>query len=238
MDLTLAVKDYVARDFRSAAIFEKYGIDYCCKGQRPLGEACTESGINTAQLESDLLSLKNQPAGDRNRYHDWKLDYLIQHIIHNHHSYIETSVPRLTQLLRKIVSVHSERHPELIPLSAAFEKLASELKPHLEKEENAVFPAITALVQSGSPEPGREQSIMRLIQELESEHLKAGSALEEIRQLTENYRVPEDACGTFAVTYQELQSFEADLHLHVYLENTILFPRALELSAQLPAQAD
>ena len=64
---------------------------------------------------------------------------------------------------------------------------------------------------------------------MEHEHESVGKSLEKIRELTNNYSLPEDSCASYAFLFKALEDFESDLHIHVHLENNILFPKALEL---------
>lgn len=61
------------------------------------------------------------------------------------------------------------------------------------------------------------------------EHDAAGDQVEQIRKLSLDYMSPAGACASYAALYQGLEEFEADLHLHVHLENNVLFPRAVEM---------
>jgi regulator of cell morphogenesis and NO signaling len=76
--------------------------------------------------------------------------------------------------------------------------------------------------------PGN-RSMLAPIRVMESEHDQAGAALEEIRRLTNGYQLPPDACTTYRVAFDGLRRLEEDMHLHVHLENNILFRRAERL---------
>lgn len=226
------IKDIVASNFRAAAIFEKHGIDFCCKGNRTIKTACDEKGLNDELITSELADLSKLKLTDENRYDEWELDFLIQHIINNHHNYIKKITPQLIMHTEKIADVHGKRHPELIEVKTLFNQISKELSEHLQKEESILFPMINTLVQfhknSVKPE-NAPVSIKKAITVMESEHSNAGVILEQLRIITNNFELPGDACNTFRVTYQELEEFEKDLHKHVFLENSILFPKAILL---------
>lgn len=62
---------------------------------------------------------------------------------------------------------------------------------------------------------------------MQAEHENAGDLLEELRQLTGDFVVPDDACASFRALWQGLEALEHSLHEHIHLENNILFPRAV-----------
>lgn len=229
------VKDIVLQVQGSAEIFEKYGIDFCCGGNRTLLSACEKKGLNPEEIELELAkntAFKTEVL----RFDNWDLDFLAQYIINNHHTYVKNAIPRLLQLVKKINSVHGERHPFLAEVQESFQMVSREMVSHMHKEEEILFKMIGVLAESKREKrrPEIEKKIISgPINVMESEHDSAGSLTEKIRELTGNYLLPADACTTFAVTYQELEEFERDLHKHVFLENNILFPKAIELESEL-----
>lgn len=230
------IKDIVAADFKTASVFEKYGIDFCCKGNRPLSAACEEKGIDTSAVLSEISSLSGRGGEDSNRYELWEPDYLIQHIINNHHKYIESSVPVISAHLEKVVRAHGSRHPYVAEVRDLFFELVNELLSHMQKEERVLFPLINRVQQfarEGARPEGGIMSVQGPISVMENEHSNAGGILERIRTITDDFNLPADACNTFAVTYGELEEFEQDLHKHIFLENSILFPKAIALEEEL-----
>jgi regulator of cell morphogenesis and NO signaling len=140
---------------------------------------------------------------------------------------VEKTLPVLRFYTHKIADVHGYSHPELIEVNKIYEKIYEELSTHLKKEEDVLFPAIKQALKS----PGvSEISIIRSeIERMKGEHDFAGSSMDRIRELTSSYKVPEDACNTYMVALKTLEQFEDDLHIHVHLENNILYPKALKL---------
>jgi regulator of cell morphogenesis and NO signaling len=165
-----------------------------------------------------------------------RLTDLIAHILATHHGYVKQEIPRLRQLLAKVVAVHCASHPELAAVQRTFAGLADELLAHMMKEEMVLFPYIEELEQASSEGKRAPHapfgSIGNPVRMMELEHESAGKALEEIRMLTAVYTPPETACFSYRTLYSALQEFEADLHQHVHLENNILFPRAIALEGQ------
>lgn len=233
------IKDMVTEDFRTAAVFEKYSIDFCCGGKKPLEAACLEQGVNVADVVADLHNLDQVATSGGPRFAEWDLDLLAQYIVQNHHEYLRRIIPTLSAHTEKIARVHGKNHPELIGIADQFAAVASELSGHMVKEERILFPYISSLAaakRAGS-RPSRPpfQTIQNPIRMMEAEHQSAGDGTAFIRNVSNGYTVPADGCTTYRVTYQELEEFERDLHQHVHLENNILFPKAIELEALLLA---
>ena len=230
------VGDIVASDFRAAAVFHKFGIDFCCGGGATLSDACRKQNVSPGDVLQALTTACETPAGATPRFNTWDVQTLVSYIVSNHHAYVRETLPTLQAHARKLASVHGENHPELIEVTALVDAVYDEMTSHMMKEERVLFPFINALgaaAQQGTPAPvppfGRVSNPIRM---MEQEHESAGAALARIRQLTGGYVPPADGCTTYRITMKELEAFENDLHAHVHLENNILFPKALELEAR------
>jgi regulator of cell morphogenesis and NO signaling len=238
LDATRTLSDLATEIPNATRIFEKFGIDYCCGGSKPLQDACRQANISLddvlRSLESENMSGAEAAASDRD-FKSARLTELIAHILATHHGYVKQEVPRLKQLLYKVVAVHCASHPELAAVQRTFNQLADELLGHMMKEEVVLFPYIEELEQAKSagkrPPLAPFGSISNPVRMMEMEHKAAGNALEEIRTLTSAYTPPESACFSYKTLYAALKEFETDLHQHVHLENNILFPRAIELDS-------
>jgi regulator of cell morphogenesis and NO signaling len=233
---TQTLSQIVKSNFKAAAVFEKYNLDFCCKGNKFLSTACEERGVNESEILSELERIKAYQNSSIN-YEEWNLDFLVDYIINTHHSYVRKMIPVISEHINKVASVHGQNHPELIEIARIFSVVYKDLKQHMMKEEEILFPHIKYLVKtkgsgskSESPYFGTVKNPIRM---MESEHQNAGDELFEIRRLSVNYSVPENACNTFRVTFQELKEFEEDLHKHVHLENSILFPKSINLEEEL-----
>lgn len=234
LDATRTVREFAAEIPNATRIFEKFGIDYCCGGGKPLTAACQQANI---PVDDVLRSLEGASAPGATAgavdFQNASLTNLIAHILGTHHGYVKQEVPRLKQLLVKVVAVHGADHPELAAVQRTFTALADELGAHMMKEEVVLFPYIEKLekaTSAGLPAPQAPFGpISNPVRMMEMEHESAGGALEEIRALTAGYTPPESACFSYKTLYSALAEFEADLHQHVHLENNILFPRAIAL---------
>jgi len=223
----------VDENHKAAAIFEKYNLDFCCKGKRSLGAACEEKDL-AAETVAEELSLLNddQPTGlDFNKL---SLSTLADHIVSVHHDYTRQALPQIFSYLQKVSSKHGDRHNELYQVFEKFSELKDEMELHMQKEEQVLFPRIKDLENAIQNGRYRTFSIEVPITVMEDEHEHAGNLLKEIRDLSNNYNPPPDACTTYRLSFAALQALEEDLHQHIHLENNILFPRAIKLSQ--PAQ--
>ena len=217
--------------------FEKLGIDYCCGGSRTLGEACTEANISIdaalARLEKSRAST---PSGENTAWQNQLLADLIGHIISTHHAFVREETTRIEALTAKVVGVHGKNHPELLEVQEIFSALAGELNVHLMKEEQVLFPYVVRMEESvlaGEPAPpAMFGTVMNPVRMMMQEHDGAGDALRSLRSVTNDYKIPDDACISYRTLYQALQGFESDLHQHIHLENNILFPRAVAMEAK------
>lgn len=236
MDLTtINIGEIVAQDFRTAAIFKKHGIDFCCKGNRTIEDACSKKGIDQDKIYSEIEKLPGK-SGEID-FTSWPLDLLADYVEKKHHRYVEEKTPIIQGFLNKLCKVHGDLHPELFEINELFNQAASELAAHMKKEEMILFPFIRKLVLM--QDKGREYvapsfgSVENPINMMKHDHEEEGERFMKISQLTNQYTPPADACNTYRVTYAMLQEYENDLHVHIHLENNILFPGAVKMENEL-----
>ncbi len=216
--------------------FEKLGIDYCCGGNRTLGEACAEAKISVEDALARLeKSLSETPTGAGKDWQNEPVSGLIAHITSTHHVFVREECPRIEALAAKVVGVHGRNHPELLQVQSIFSSLSEELGVHLMKEEQILFPHVLLMEEStlaGEPAPpAMFGTVMNPVRMMMQEHDGAGEALRSLRSITREYALPDDACISYRTLYQALQGFESDLHQHIHLENNVLFPRAVAMQA-------
>jgi regulator of cell morphogenesis and NO signaling len=220
--------EIVADDFRTAEVFKKAGIDFCCGGKKSLEQACNEKNIDKISLINELKELALLPIGQSLNFNHWNLDFLCDYIMNTHHKYVIKTLSELIFYLQKITSVHGHNHPELIEITDIFSNINIELLQHLKQEEEVLFPAIKEILTIGGNNVA--ETIVSEITRMNDEHESAGGAMDRIHEMTNDYQVPEDACNTYKVAFQLLRQFEDDLHIHVHLENNILYPKAMKLA--------
>ncbi|MEI6059294.1 MAG: iron-sulfur cluster repair di-iron protein [Bacteroidota bacterium] len=218
----------VANDFRAASVFKEAGIDFCCGGNKSLSDACREKGADEIHVNQQLDLLALTPVSGDMNFKEWDLGFLCDYIVNTHHKFVLKNLPELVFYTQKISNVHGDHHPELTEVASLFAKIHDELLQHLKNEEEVLFPAIRTLLKQPSDEA--RANIVSEIQRMQGEHEFAGGAMDKINVLTHNYLIPEDACNTYRVSLKLLEQFEDDLHIHVHLENNILYPKALKLA--------
>ena len=222
------IGDIVTQDFRAAEVFKKAGIDFCCGGSQSLEDACRDKKLDVAEIESELSKLENSEPGSSHKFNEWKLDFLCDYIVNTHHQTVMKLLPELTFYTQKIAEVHGDNHPELPEIANLFAQVDTELRQHLCNEEEVLFPAIREVLKTNSAES--KATIISEITRMTGEHEFAGGAMDKINELSHRYVVPDDRCNTYRVAYMLLEQFEDDLHIHVHLENNILYPKAMKLS--------
>jgi len=221
----------------SRRILEEAGIDYCCGGGKPLKDACSQAHVPAEQILGRLRENAKLAATEEDPWVSRALLDLTRHIREHHHKYVRHVIPHIRALLGKVREKHGGKYPELGQIERLFAEVAHEMLMHMQKEEQILFPYIDSLERSANGEGTLElpffQTVRNPIHAMMKEHDSAGDLVRRIRGSSNQYNPPADACATFQAAYQELRGFEEDLHLHVHLENNILFPRAVELEAMI-----
>ncbi len=232
---TMTVREVALELPQATRVFESMKIDYCCGGDKPLGEACASAGVDVEKLVRML-----EEAGQVEAQESGSVDFqkasladLITHILDKHHVYTKQEMPRLEALILKVIGAHGANHPELNGIGELFQQACADLTPHMFKEEQVLFPYILEMEKAQTqkrPAPfapfGTVKNPVRMMM---TEHDTVGDILRELRALSSDYTVPADGCISYQTLYQALEAFEKDLHQHIHLENNILFPRAIEM---------
>lgn len=226
------VADLVTENIKTAHIFKKHGIDFCCGGGISIERACEKKEVNYKILKEELEQALSENDRAYN-YKSWAPDFLVDHIINVHHTYVEENLPLLLQYADKVMKVHGAHDTELVEINDMVKRVVTELAGHMKKEELILFPFIKKMVQAQKegitlPRPAFG-TVDNPIAMMEDEHENAGELFREIAELSNNYTPPEHACNTYKAFYAKLEEFENDLHLHVHLENNILFPKAKQM---------
>lgn len=212
------------------AVFQKYGIDFCCGGKRPLQDVCAERELPYDALAVELAAAAAPAAPARMRWDARPLSELTAHIVESFHDPLTTELPRLVAMAKRVDERHgSTSQPNAAAIAATVEAFANDLAPHMRQEETEIFPLVDRLEHDA----GRSDEAERFLAAqpaLESEHAEAGQMLATIRALTNGYVPPAGACPTTLGLYYGLRELEALMTLHVHLENNILFPRAQALA--------
>jgi regulator of cell morphogenesis and NO signaling len=235
LDPRITVGELALETPNAARVFEKSRIDYCCGGNQPLTEACARAGVD---VETISRLLREVPDSETNAdFGSMSLAELTSYIVEKHHKFTVEEVQRLATLFDNVCSAHGANHPELLQIRSIFRELATELAPHMFKEEQILFPYVKELDRAASAQSRMPfapfGTVRNPITMMMQEHYAAGDLLREIRKLSRGFAAPTDGCLSYRALYTGLQEFEADLHQHIHLENNVLFPRAAKLEDEL-----
>ena len=234
---SLSLAQIVNSNHQAASVFEKYHLDFCCKGKRSLEQACTEQELSISKVTEDLENIITKDNNSTVDFEKMNLTQLADYIVQTHHAYVKNEMPQIYAYLHKISSKHGERHPELYKIFQTFSAVKEEMEGHMKKEELILFPRIKELQKLANNENANLQLNITYLQSpitvMEQEHDHAGNLLNEIRILSNDYTPPQDACTTYRLSFAALKAFELDLHHHVHLENNLLFPKAINMFREL-----
>jgi regulator of cell morphogenesis and NO signaling len=232
----LTLGEIVKENYKAAAVLERFSLDFCCNGNRNFQDACKSANADPDQVIHQLRELETR-SDDGLKFDTWSLNKLIDYILQRHHAYIGEKAPQIKGYLDKICRVHGERHPELLEVRTIFSEVAGEMTVHMKKEELMLFPFIRRMERAQNTgelvQSPLFKSVNFPVELMQTDHAEEGAKLARIAGLTNHYKIPSDACNSFEVTYQLLDEFEKDLHMHIHLENNILFPKAILLENKL-----
>ncbi|MBS1743134.1 MAG: iron-sulfur cluster repair di-iron protein [Bacteroidetes bacterium] len=226
----------VTDNYQAATVFEKYKLDFCCKGKKSLEAACTENGISIEEIWEELTNALDKPAHKGTAFADMTAEQLISYILLQHHFYTRQTMPVIEEHLLKVAMKHGDHFPYMKEVLQLFSYLKNEMNIHMQKEEVVLFPRIRemeGLYRYGQKKAFPPAYITAPVAVMENEHDEAGEVMSRINTLTNQYVAPEGACTTFKLVLQELKAFEEDLHKHVHLENHLLFPLAKKIIAEV-----
>ncbi len=231
----LIIGELVAKNYKTASVFKKYKIDFCCNGNRTISEACERKKVDTNTLINELKNTLTNPEQNID-FNAWELDLLADYIEKTHHRYVVSKIEEIKPFLNKVVRVHGEHNPELKEIELLFNQSSQELTQHMQKEERVLFPFIRNMVAAKLDKKPMQQppfgTVENPISMMKHEHQNEGERFEKIAELADNYNPPSHACNTYRVTFALLKEFEDNLHQHIHLENNILFPKAIELEKE------
>jgi len=214
-----SVKEIAVAHPLATRVFQRHKIDFCCGGGVALQAACDKKGLDADSIVTELEAEVAGTGDTADRWEEAPLEQLIDHILVTYHEPLRAELPRLQKMANRVLAVHGDKMPDVLgELQSVFSALRTELEEHMVKEEQILFPMITAGMgkQAGGP-----------VSVMEHEHASAGDALNRLRELTDDYQAPAGACTTWTALWAGLAELESELHLHIHLENNILFPRAM-----------
>jgi len=244
IDYNLRVADIVSADYRTADVFRKYGIDFCCGGKWPLTIVCETKNLDIAVVKRELESaVRSTSIYNSLNFHEWDVDFLTDYIVNVHHQYLRKALPLAKGYLVDLVEGHQKKFPYLGHLATIFDQLCTETFPHLQQEESIIFPYIRPIAHAYHSKESYAGLLVRTVRKpvenvMHHEHETVHNFLHNMRRLTDHYTIPDGACVSHKVTFLKLLEIDNDLIQHLHLENDILFPRAIEMEKELLARRD
>jgi len=221
MNITVAttVGEVAVQHPLATRVFARHDIDFCCGGGKTLEDACSSRGLDPARVLAEIEAEVQESDAPPRRWDQEPVEAVIDHILTAYHAPLREELPRLEGLVKKVHQVHRDKAPEMLAgVLDTYLNLRMELDLHMGKEEEILFPMIRA---------GKGAMAEGPISVMEQEHDSAGGALVRLRELTNGYEVPEEACNSWRALWHGLAALETSLHEHIHLENNVLFPRVL-----------
>ncbi len=227
----------VADDYRAASVLTAHGIDFCCRGGRTIEEVCRKNNLDPAELTREIMEAVSRDADVGEEYKNWTMTKLTEHIEQVHHRYVEAQIAVLKFYLSKLCKVHGDHHPELFEIAREFEECSEAMTVHMKKEELILFPFVRRMEKAkaeGAALPAAQfGSVNNPVEMMKEDHDAEGERFRRIEKLSNGYQNPPDGCATYSTAMNMLREFEQDLHMHIHLENNILFPRAIAFEEQM-----
>jgi len=233
------VTDIVTSDYRTASVFRKYNIDFCCGAKIPLETACTMRGLSVETVKSDLENaIRTISVSTSLRFDEWKLDFMADYIVRMHHDYLKTALPETMEFLKRFADGHRKKYGYLTELENVFLDLIQEMLPHLTQEEEILFPYIRQIAHAYYNNEPYAGLLVRTLSKpvadvMKHEHETVSRVLNRMRELTGNYAAPQNACTSHKVAFLKLLEIDNDLVQHMHLENNILFPKAIAMEKEM-----
>jgi regulator of cell morphogenesis and NO signaling len=244
IDQNFLVSDIVNTDYRTADVFRKYGIDFCCGGKWPLKLVCETKNLDVAIIRTELENaVRTSSNYNTLTFDDWDIDFLTEYIVNVHHQYLRKALPQAKDYLVTFVGGHQRKFPYLRELLKVFTDLSKETLPHLQQEELIIFPYIRQIAHAYHSKESYAGLLVRTLRKpvenvMHHEHETVNAFLRDMRRITSDYKVPDGSCVSHKVTFMKLLEIDNDLIQHLHLENDILFPRAIQMEKELLERKD
>lgn len=239
IDRKSVVADIVKEDHHAVDVFRKHGIEYCCGGRFPLEDICAEKGIPFEQIKKELEdACRVVQLPHSMDYHSWNIDFLTNYIVNVHHRYLRRTMPDTHEILGKFASGHEKKFPYISEVAGLYKKLQTAIIPHIHYEEEVVFPYICQVVHAWENNDSYARLLVKTLRKplnalMSHEEENLASMMLQIRKLAGNYETPPNSCTSHSIALQRLKELDNDLMQHIYLENQVLFPKAIGIEQQL-----
>ncbi|MEO5561946.1 MAG: DUF542 domain-containing protein [Chitinophagaceae bacterium] len=231
--------ELVKQDYRTADVFNKYGIEYCCGGRWPIHMVCATKNISLDILLKDLAKVtRTLQLSTSLPFHDWSIDFLTGYLVNVHHSYLRHALPVLAETLHHFAEEHADKYPYYRAISLHLHELKEEMLAHLKQEEEVIFPYARQVARAHEGKESFGALLVRTLRKpvaviMDHDHEILVKTIYKFRELTDNYTPPQQACPTHHVVLSRLKELDNDLVQHIHLENEILFPRVISMEKEL-----
>jgi regulator of cell morphogenesis and NO signaling len=235
------VRDIVGQDYRTAEVFRRHGIGYCCGGKWPVEMACEMQGVDPVQLQAELeVAIRTVPVPNQLDFGSWSIDFLTDYIVHVHHQYLKKYLPDTKELLEEFVIEHAKKFSYLSDLEKQFDTLVKQLYFSMKKEEEVLFPYIRQVAHAHRDKEPYAVLLVRTLRKpfedrLSQNHQTVTNIIISIRELTTNYTIPSNVCTSHKVVLSKLKELDQDIMQHLYLEEAVLFPKAMAIEQEVLA---
>ncbi|HOA37961.1 MAG TPA: DUF542 domain-containing protein [Flavihumibacter sp.] len=236
---TDTAQSLVRQDYRMAAVFRRHGMAYCCGAKWPLDMLCNTHGVSIDELIKELtIATRNQGPSPLPDYSDWEIDFLVKYMVKVFHSYFRKRVPEIGLLLNEFVVEHEKKYAYCGPLALAFKRIEMQLPGQLDFKEHTIYPYITRVANGLTSDASYARLLVRTLRKPLADVLERGASLvteyvDEIHALTDSYTLPHNACASHRVVFASLQELDQQLNEYLFIEQTVLFPRAIQMEKQL-----
>jgi regulator of cell morphogenesis and NO signaling len=232
------ISEIVREDYRTAEVFKKYGMNYCCGGNAFLKDTCIARKLDYDQVTIELAEAKkNIYVPNFLQFDTWSAEFLIDYIVNVHHAYLNAAIPSIQASISSFAFSHARQHPEMHEVEKVFGQLASLLSTHKIHEEEIIFPYIKHIEATHRRKETYGSLFVRTLRKplnnIQKDHLKVSELVTNLRQLTNDYLISEKACTNHRVVLCRLKEFDNDLIQHKHLENNVLFHKAIQLESEL-----
>lgn len=236
----LKVGEIVRKNPKAAEVFTALGVDFCCGGNVAFTQVCDKKGLNADKVWEEIKTKSLTVNTASLDFDSFDLDFLADYIVNVHHQYLYKNLTEIRIFVDKVFHKHGEKFDYLPELHELYNALEADLMGHLPKEENVLFPFVKQMVQdlktNTAPSSPFFGTVNNPIHIMHNEHEEAGTILHRLREITNNYTAPEEACNSHLVMLDKLKELDSDLIQHIHLENNILFPKVINLEEKYLAQ--
>ncbi len=185
----------------TVSIFLKYWIEFCCKWNISLEESSKRDNFDLDLVLEEINTLINFNNFEDIDLSSKSLIEISEYIKNNFHNPIREILYPTEVLAKKVAMVHGSSHTELVKIKEIVEWLVPVLEMHFDKEWQILHPMLKELQENFDKNNDSLNfhcwSIKNPIRQMESEHDNYWDMLLQLRDLTNNYNLPDWACRSY-----------------------------------------